>query len=110
MEDLLNFSKALSDETRLRIMILLSKRNHCVCELTEILNLSQPKVSKHLNILKSLNFVHTTKDARYVIYHLNIEDSTLQKILNTIAEDKDNFSILKADSLKAPSCMVGDRR
>jgi ArsR family transcriptional regulator len=43
-----DFFKVLSDETRLRILILLDRRELCVCEICQILDLSQPKVSRHL--------------------------------------------------------------
>jgi len=44
--------KALANETRLKILKLLSKREMCVCELTVTLDLTQPTASHHLNILK----------------------------------------------------------
>jgi len=58
--------KALSDETRLRIINLFIKsgRNLCVCELMDALQLPQYAISKALNILKSADFFTTEKKVR----------------------------------------------
>ncbi|WP_117097917.1 ArsR/SmtB family transcription factor, partial [Klebsiella pneumoniae] len=49
-----DFFKCLSDQTRLNILkLVLNKQNICVCELTEQLELSQPKISRHLALLRT---------------------------------------------------------
>ena len=51
--ELETFSKALADQTRLRIVLLVAHRGElCVCELTQSLELAQPKISRHLAILR----------------------------------------------------------
>ena len=52
MNELTSIFKALSDETRLRIIKLLEQGELCVCDITAALNMVQPKVSFHLNALK----------------------------------------------------------
>jgi len=52
-----NFFKALGEPTRLRIIRLLAQKELCVCELEEILNISQPRVSQHLKVLKQARLV-----------------------------------------------------
>ena len=54
MNKLLNYFKVLSDETRLRIMVLLFHNELCVCQLTGITGISQPNVSKHLAKLRDI--------------------------------------------------------
>ena len=49
MHELTNIFKALSDETRLRIIKLLEQGELCVCDITAALDMVQPKVSFHLN-------------------------------------------------------------
>ncbi|NCC79781.1 MAG: ArsR family transcriptional regulator, partial [Clostridia bacterium] len=49
MNDLLNIFKTLSDETRLRIVMLLHHDELCVCEMSGILDVSQPTISKGLS-------------------------------------------------------------
>ena len=54
MDDLLAFLKLLSDEMRLRIILLLSRQVLCACELREILNVQQPRMSQRLAKLRDL--------------------------------------------------------
>ena len=52
--DQVNFFKCLSDETRLNIVTLIVENKElCVCDLTEKLQLSQPKISRHLALLRA---------------------------------------------------------
>ena len=62
--------KAAGDRTRLRILALLRKEPLCVCQLVEILGLSQPTVSKHLSVLASAGLVTDRKEGRWVFYSL----------------------------------------
>ncbi len=73
--------KALSDETRIRILKLLEKRELCVCELTEILGSAQSTVSRHLRILKDAGLVDDMRDGLWVNYRLSKEE------VNHYAED-----------------------
>jgi ArsR family transcriptional regulator len=66
--------KAIANETRLKILRLLSNREMCVCELTVALNLTQPTASHHLNILENTRLVKDRKDGRWVFYSIaNLE-------------------------------------
>ena len=62
--------KALADETRLRIVALLSHGELCVCHLEEALRLSQPKVSRHLATLRAAGVVEDRRDGSWVYYRL----------------------------------------
>lgn len=62
--------KALGDETRLRIVALLSHGELCVCHLEEALRLSQPKVSRHLATLRAAGVVQSRRDGSWVYYRL----------------------------------------
>jgi len=64
--------KALSDESRVRIVNLLqAKKGVCVCEITEIINLSQPTISSHLKKLEEAGIIIFIKDGLWVNYYLN---------------------------------------
>ncbi len=65
--------KALSDESRLRILNLLLLRELCVCEIEAVLSMSQTNVSRHLNKLKSAGIVGYSKKAQWVYYSMNPE-------------------------------------
>ncbi|KOR89470.1 ArsR/SmtB family transcription factor [Paenibacillus solani] len=66
--------KLLSDGTRLTILALLREREYCVCELVDILEISQPGVSQHLRKLKSYGLVKEDKRGQWVYYSLNVDD------------------------------------
>ena len=62
--------QALSDETRLRILDLLRGGEHCVCELTEMLDLRQSLLSFHLKTLKDAGLVTDRREGRWMYYAL----------------------------------------
>lgn len=66
MRDLLKITKALADETRLKILIMLGGKELCVCRITEGLRLAPSTVSKHLSILQSAGLIETHKIGRWV--------------------------------------------
>ncbi len=65
--------KTLGDKTRLRILSLLRQRELCVCELTSILQMTQPGVSQHLKKLKQAGLVKERKTAQWVYYSLRLD-------------------------------------
>jgi len=69
-----DFFKCLSDPTRLDILkLVLAQGNVCVCEITEALNLSQPKISRHLALLRNLSILLDQRKGQWVYYRLNPE-------------------------------------
>ena len=66
--------RALGDETRLRIVALLSHGELCVCHLHEALDLPQPTVSRHLAVLRSAGVVGDRRDKSWVFYRLLPQD------------------------------------
>jgi ArsR family transcriptional regulator, arsenate/arsenite/antimonite-responsive transcriptional repressor len=75
MQDLLNVFKALSEETRLRIVKLLEHGELCVCDIVAALDLIQPKISFHLAILKEAGLIKDRKQGKWV--HYKIDDSDM---------------------------------
>ena len=71
MRDLVKACKALSDETRLRILNLLLERECCVCEVMQALNISQTRASRNLNTLYSAGFLKFRKDGLWSLYSLD---------------------------------------
>lgn len=62
--------RVLGDETRCRVVYLLSLEELCTCELSEILGISMPAVSHHLRLLKALRLVKARPMGRHVFYSL----------------------------------------
>lgn len=73
MENLSKAFKALSDETRLNILILVSRRNVCQKGVSKHLGISDSAVSQHIKVLKEANLIKGYKEGYYVIYHINEE-------------------------------------
>lgn len=68
-----NIFKALSDPTRLKIIYVLSKSSLCVCDIANILKMSQSAISHQLRILRDLKLVKFKKEGKLVIYSLDDE-------------------------------------
>lgn len=60
--------KLLSDNTRLRILMLLTKRELCVCQIMGVLRVSQPLVSRNLKLLFDTGFLEERKEGKLVFY------------------------------------------
>lgn len=64
------FFLALSDKTRLRILNLLREDEVCVCFFTEVLEESQPKISRHLAYLRNAGIVSARRDGKWMHYKI----------------------------------------
>ena len=70
MKDFLNITKALADESRLRMIMALRDGELCVCQITELMGLAMSTVSKHLSILYQAGLVNARKEGRWMYYSL----------------------------------------
>ncbi|HAR46469.1 MAG: hypothetical protein A2X56_11145 [Nitrospirae bacterium GWC2_57_13] len=86
MNDLVNIFKALSDETRHRILKLLEQGELCVCDITAALDMVQPKVSFHLNVLKEAGLIRDRKEGRWVHYRLDESEMLRRMLLLAVCE------------------------
>lgn len=90
--------KGLGDETRLRIVALLSHGELCVCHLEEALDLSQPHVSRHLGILRTAGIVERRRAGSWVYYRLAPQgDMDCAQQLRTLARSFTKRSVLRKD-------------
>ena len=64
------FFKALGDETRLRILALLSHGELCVCHIESALEISQPNASRQLGVLRAAGIVEPRREGSWVYYRL----------------------------------------
>ena len=62
---------ALSEPLRVKVLQLLKNREICVCDLCDILDVSQSKLSFHLKTLKEANLVCARQEGRWIYYSLN---------------------------------------
>ena len=86
--DQADFFKCLSDPTRLDILkLILARKNVCVCEITEQLQLSQPKISRHLALLRNFSILLDERKGQWVYYRLN---PNLPEWVNSVLEVLNN--------------------
>jgi ArsR family transcriptional regulator len=71
MQDLIKALKALSDETRLRIMRVLLERECCVCEIMQALDISQSRASRNLGILQDAGFLKARREGLWIVYSVD---------------------------------------
>lgn len=70
MKHTMKVFKALSDPTRLRILLLLLKRELCVCELTFILEMEQSRISHQMRVLRNADLVEDMREGKWIIYRV----------------------------------------
>lgn len=86
MNELATTFKALSDETRLRIIKLLEHGELCVCDLAAALDMVQPKVSFHLRALKNARLLEDRKEGKWMYYRLDDTDMFKRLLLLSVLE------------------------
>lgn len=65
--------KALGDETRLKILIMLTKGRTCACRILDAFHFTQPTLSYHMKLLSDSGLVNADKDGKWVYYSINNE-------------------------------------
>jgi ArsR family transcriptional regulator, arsenate/arsenite/antimonite-responsive transcriptional repressor len=97
IDEVLNITKALSDENRVRALMMLGGGELCVCQIIEVLGLAPSTVSKHMSILKQAGLVKTRKDGRWIYYRLTDNDSQIyDEIIGWLSRNlSDSESVLK---------------
>jgi ArsR family transcriptional regulator len=91
MDQIVQIFKALGDETRLKILIILSKRRICAKGIAKHLEISEAAVSQHLKTLKEAGIITGEKTGYYVLYAL--QEPMLLEIVKFVEQLKDNNSI-----------------
>lgn len=104
MRDVLKVFKALSDETRLRILNLLLERECCVCEVIQAMRISQTRASRNLGTLHDAGLLKVRRDGLWVLY--SIDEETMEKSYAGLAElirnalEDDEVAALDRERLK----------
>lgn len=121
VKDLLATFKALSDETRLRILKLLERGELCVCDMVAAFDMIQPKVSFHLSVLKQAGLLKDRKEGKWMHYRIDDSDlfkrllilSVIEKIPGDVLEEDlgrlDEFLKSKAQVIPINTCCAGKR-
>ncbi|MCP4260710.1 MAG: winged helix-turn-helix transcriptional regulator [Planctomycetes bacterium] len=94
MLDFISITKALSDENRVRTLMMLGDGELCVCQLIEMLGLAPSTVSKHMSILRQARLVQARKEGKWMYYRLPDGDApqhvleALRWVQKCLAKDK----------------------
>ncbi len=119
MRNLIKVTKALSDETRLRILNLLLEKECCVCEVMQALDISQSRASRNLGILQDAGFLRARRDGAWIVYSVDWQTAnryatSLAKLLKdspisneVLTQDKER---LKSAVRIGPGCRKGELR
>ncbi|MEC0239054.1 metalloregulator ArsR/SmtB family transcription factor [Paenibacillus dokdonensis] len=87
--------KLLADKTRLTIVALLKEQELCVCDIKDIIGMSQPNASQHLRKLKSAGLLNERKKGQWVYYSLNpAAEAYVQCIYEHLPSMKDKVACL----------------
>jgi ArsR family transcriptional regulator len=70
MRELMKITKALADETRIRVLFALREGELCACQITELFGLAPSTMSKHMSILYQAGLVDSRKDGRWIYFRL----------------------------------------
>lgn len=99
MRDILKAIRALSDETRLRILSLLLEKECCVCEVMQALNISQTRASRNLGVLYEAGFLNMRKDGIWSLYSIDKEGIQVyqSQLIDAVKEAIKNNEIAALD-------------
>jgi ArsR family transcriptional regulator len=79
--------KSMGDETRLKILTMLTKGTTCACDILEEFNFTQPTLSYHMKQLTDSGLVVAQKSGKWVHYSINKERiKTLRELIDKISE------------------------
>ncbi len=105
--DPLTFYKCLADDTRLKsVMLIHREKELCVCELTEALQVSQPKVSRHLAQLRECGLLEDRREGQWIFYSISPSlPEWAINVIQTTADSNDAYIQTSHHLL----CTMGDR-
>jgi ArsR family transcriptional regulator len=112
MKDVVRIFKALADPTRLRIMLLLRRRELCVCELMFVLQMEQSRVSHHMRVLRDAGIAEDLREGRWIVYRVPEEAKPLlEGILTGALRERIERSGEAADDVRRlEACIKEDLR
>jgi len=98
VRDLVKAMKALSDETRLRILNLILERECCVCEVMQALDISQSRASRNLGALYDAGFLKLRRDGLWSFYSINTNGTEYySQLVEAVKKALEGNKIVDAD-------------
>ena len=99
MSEITTALKALSEEIRIRLLLVLMEDEACVCELMETFNMAQSKLSHHLIALRDAGFVKDEKRGKWNYYRIDMQslDPMRKELLSSLASWVDDRAGVEKD-------------
>ena len=97
MRDLIKATKALSDETRLRILNLLLERECCVCEVMQALDISQSRASRNITALYDSGFLTRRKEGLWAFYTIDETKEFYPELIGAVRKALEGNKLVEAD-------------
>ena len=110
MKEFMNVAKALSDESRVRLLMFLRGGELCVCQIVDVLGLAPSTVSKHMAILVQAGLVDFRKDGRWRYYRLSEQASSVavRSALEWLRASLEGTSIVREDMKRVKRTLKKD--
>ena len=107
MRDFVKLFKALSDETRLRMLNILLERECCVCEVMQVLDISQTRASRNLAALYEAGFLKLRRDGFWSLYSIDMDDMNefVADLVRAVAKAMEGNKVLEQDRQRLKKAM-----
>ncbi|MBM3292928.1 MAG: helix-turn-helix transcriptional regulator [Candidatus Aminicenantes bacterium] len=112
MKKVTRIFKALSDPTRLRVVLLLLERELCVCELMAILKMEQSRVSHQLRLLRDAGLVEDAREGRWIIYRMpdGVKEYLRPLVERALGDDGSAAETIRRDRAAMELCLRSEVR
>ena len=98
MEKLISVFKALSDRNRLRVFAaLMTHKELCACQITELLQVTGATASRHLGVMLSADLIESRKDGRWVYYRLSVDNISFTPTQEWLQDEFEQTADIQAD-------------
>lgn len=95
---------ALADRTRLRLVNLMGENEVCVCFFVEVLGEPQPKISRHLGVLRSAGLVTARRDGKWMHYRMDVPEHLERVCVEVFATLKKDPAMQRDRAALARAC------
>lgn len=111
MHRIIKLIKLFSDPLRMRILMLLSKRELCVCQIMAITGASQPRVSRNLGLMRDAGLLKVRREGKLLFYSLSDEIDVREiRLIDILMEMLKDDPVIKADRKRFVECSEFQKR
>jgi len=110
MRELMNITKALADQNRIRVLLALRGGELCACQITELFGLAPSTMSKHLSLLYQAGLVESRKEGRWIYFQLpnGSASATVKEALNWVTRAAEEEPRIQEDTRTLKKIMKMD--